>query len=166
MKHTVILLLMVLAFAACENPYDLVSESKVYSNNPFVSLSSEDAAIRMDVNQAANHTLQAGVFKDSLILSHALDHDLTVTLELVEAGTRGDLEQHFRFQNTVIIPAGTNFGTYLVTALNVPLSDISKYKLAIRIKEVDDAGVIAGMYGTKKENEERKKRFKTYSFQQ
>lgn len=157
---------MVWTFVACENPYDLVSESKAYKGDPFVSLSSEQAAIRLGVNENSNHTQQAGGFKDSLVLSHVLNHDLTVTLEVVEEETHGDVDEHFSFQNTVMIEAGKNYGTFMVNALNVPVEEISKYKLSIRIKEVDDEQVIAGLYGAKKENEERKKRFKTYSFQE
>lgn len=165
MKNIVAVIVLVWAFVACENPYENVSEAKFYNGNPFVSLSSEQAAIRLGVNQRSNHTSQAGVFKDSLVLSHALDHDITVTLEMVARETFGDMDTHFTFQEAVRIEAGKNYGSYTVSALSVPTDEVSRFKLSIRIKEVDDEQIIAGLYGTKKENEARKKRFKTYSFQ-
>ncbi|PWD97936.1 hypothetical protein [Marinilabilia rubra] len=166
MKHTIIILLLAYVFVGCENPYELVKESKVYKENPLVSLSSEQAVIHLGVDETGNHTPEAGVFKDSLVLSHVLDHDINVTLELVEDETFGEVETHFSFQKEVTIKAGQNYGTYKVQALNVPVEAISKYKLSIRIKEVDDDNIIAGLYGVKKENEDRKKRFKTYSYQE
>ncbi len=161
MKNTVVLMVLVLAFVSCDNPYDNIKEAKYYTGNPFVSLSSEQAVIRQEVNQ----TQQAGVFKDSLLLSHVLDHALTVSLEVVDAATSGTVDEHFTFQETVTIEAGNNYGDFTVSALDIPQEEVSKFKLAIRIKAVDDANVIAGLYGIKKENEARQKRFKTYSFQ-
>lgn len=166
MKNTVILLLMIWVFAACENPYENVSEAKEYKGNPFVSLSSEQASIHLGTNENSNHTTQAGVFKDSLVLSHVLDFDLTVIFEMVVEESFGEVETHYSFQNTVTIESGHNYGVYYVRGLNIPVDEISKYKLAIRIQEVDNENVIAGLYGAKKENEEREKRFKTYSFQE
>lgn len=165
MKNIVALVLLVGAFVSCDNPYENVKEAKYYTGNPFVSLSSEQAVIQQGLNPDRNQTQQAGVFKDSLVLSHALDHDLTVTLELVDEATRGSIDEHFAFQETVTIQAGKNYGSFLVSALEISQEEVSKLKLAIRIKAVDDEQVIAGLYGAKKENEARKKRFKTYSFQ-
>lgn len=166
MKNAFMLLMLALTLGACENPYDLVDDSKTYQGLPFVCVSSEQAVIRLGVNPNGNQTELPGVFKDSLVLSHVLDHDLTVVLELVAEETHGELETNFSFQERVTIGAGKNFGAFLVRAIGVPASEVGKYKLSIRVKEVDDAQVIAGLYGAKKENEERKKRFKTYSFQQ
>ena len=165
MKNTIALFLLVMLFASCENPYEHVSEDKYYTGNPFVSLSSEQAAIRLSVNESTNHSLQAGEFKDSLILSHTLDQTILVTLEIVNEATQGTIDEHFAFQQTVMIEAGQNYGSFTVNALNIPEDEVSQYKLAIRIKEVDNEQIIAGLYGTKKENEPRQKRFKTYSFQ-
>ncbi|MBI9062019.1 MAG: hypothetical protein JEZ14_08510 [Marinilabiliaceae bacterium] len=165
MKNIVALAVLVCAFVSCDNPYENVKEAKYYTGNPFVSLSSEQAVIRQGLDPDRNHTLQAGVFKDSLVLSHTLDHALTVTLELVDEATRGNVEEHFSFQETVTIQAGENYGNFTVSALEIPQEEVSKYKLSIHIKSVDDEQVIAGLYGAKKENEARKKRFKTYSFQ-
>jgi len=164
-KNIVLILIVACLFVACEDPYDNVSESKIYHGNPFVSLSSEQAAIDLGVNESNNHTQQAGVFVDSLILSHVLYNDLTVYLEIVDEESNGQLENHFSFQQTVTIQAGSNYGTYTVSGLNLQVDELSNYKLAVRIKSVDNEQVIAGLYGTKKENEERQKRFKTYSFQ-
>ena len=150
---------------ACENPYDNVSDAKYYQGDPFVSLSSEQAAIRLGVNENNNHTDQPGVFQDSLVLSQVLDHDIMVTLEVVDQETLGEVGIHFTFKEQVSIQAGKNYGSYWVRALDIPADELSKYKLSIRIKAVDDQGIIAGLYGIKKENEERQKRFKTYSFQ-
>ncbi len=166
MKNIIVLFLLVMLFVSCENPYEHVSEEKYYTGNPFVSLSSEQAAIRLGVNENTNHSLQAGVFKDSLILSHAIDRTIMVSLEIVNEATQGTINEHFAFQETVMIEAGQNYGSFTVSALNVPENEVSRYKLAIRIKKVDDEQIIAGLYGAKKENEPRQKRFKTYSFQQ
>ncbi len=166
MKNIVIVFIIGLTLGACDNPYDLVSESKIYNGNPFVMLSSEQAAIRLGINENSNHTSLPGIFKDSLVLSHKLDHDLTVVLEFVSEESFGALNEQFSFQEVVIIDAGQNYGAYTVHALNIPVSSISKYKLSVRIKSTDDEKVIAGLFGAKKENEERKKRFKTYSFQE
>ena len=154
-----------MVFVSCENPYDEVSESKKYTGNPFVSLSSEQAVVNIGINANNNHTIEDGVFKDSLVLSHTLDYDINIVLEVVGEETQGDVETNFSFQDMVTIPAGNNYGEFYVSALTIPNDEISKYKLAIRIKEVDTELVVAGLYGAKKENEERQKRFKTYSFQ-
>ncbi len=164
MKNIITSILMVWAITSCENPYDNVSDPKHYTGAPFVSLDSEQAVIDLNVNQPDNHSWEAGVYKDKLILSHALDHDITVTLEIVDEETTGAVGTNFEFQETVVITAGETFGSFKISALTIADADISKYKLAIRIKEVDTPNVIAGLYGIKKENEERKKRFKTYSF--
>ncbi|WP_027471477.1 hypothetical protein [Saccharicrinis fermentans] len=165
MKYILILLLGIGTLEACENPYEEVSKSKTYAGDPFVSLSSEQATIKLGVSESSNHTMEAGVFKDSLVLSHVLEDDLYVELEMVEDESLGDLDTHFTFQEIVYIAAGTNYGYFDVSGLDIPEDDISKYKLALRIKEVNIEGVIAGLYGIKKENEERQKRFKAYSFQ-
>ncbi len=166
MKNFIALFFAILTLGSCENPYDLVSESKTYKGDPFVMLSSEQAAIRLGISQNNNHSSLPGIFRDSLVLSNALDHDLTITLELVGNESFGALNEHFKFQDKVIIDAGSNYGSFTVHALDIPISEISKYKLSSRIKETDDPLVIAGLYGSKKENEERQKRFKTYSFQE
>ena len=165
MKYIVILLLGIGTLGACENPYEEVSKSKTYAGDPFVSLSSEQATIKLGVNESSNHTLEAGVFQDSLVLSHVLEDDLYVELEMVAEESLGELDTHFSFQQTVYIAAGTNYGYFDVSGLDIPEDYISKYKLALRIKEVDIEGLIAGLYGIKKDNEVRQKRFKTYSFQ-
>jgi len=165
MKKIVVVLVLVCSIVACENPYENVLDNKYYDGDPFVSLSSEQAVIRLGTGQANNQPNQVGMYKDSLVLSHKLDHDISVTLELVDYGTYGDLDINFSFQKEVIIKAGDNYGAYLVQALELSEEEMSKYKLAIRIMGVDDQQVIAGFYGIKKENEERKKRLKTYSFQ-
>jgi hypothetical protein len=164
MKNFVILLL-VWVFVSCENPYENVSEDKQYTGNPFVSLSSEQASVDMGINQNNNQSLQAGVFKDSIVLSHVLDTDLTVMLERVEDESFGEVGTHFDFQDTLTIKSGENYGVFYVSGLSIAVDEISKYKLAVRIKEVDNENVIGGLYGVKKENEPREKRFKTYSFQ-
>lgn len=156
---------MIWGFFSCENPYENVSEPKHYNGDPFVSLSSEQAIVRLGVNEALNNTKEAGVYRDSLLLSQKLDRDIIVTLEWVAEETQGEVETNFSFQQQVIIKADTNFGNFTTTALTLPENELSKYKLAIRIKEVNDEHVIAGLYGLKKENEDRKKRFKTFSFQ-
>ena len=165
MKNLFVIILMVLAVTSCEDHYENVKDPKHYTGDPFVSLNSERAVISLEVNKPVNNTWQAGVYKDKLVLSHPLDHDISVTLEVVNEETFGSLDTNFEFQQTVVIEAGDNYGSYTISALSIPEKEISKYKLAIRIKEVDDPLVIAGLYGIKKENEERKKRFKTYSFQ-
>lgn len=163
--NIVIFILMVWGLGACENPYDQVSEEKYYSGNPFVSLSSEQAAIRLGISKNNNQIEESGVFKDSLVLSHKLDHDITVFLEIVDEESLGNIDEHYAFEDRVVIEVGHYYGSFTVRNLGVPEDEVSKYKLSIRIKEVNDEQVIAGLYGIKKENEERKKRFKTYSFQ-
>ncbi len=165
MKNVIILFLLIGVFAACENPYENVSEDKQYNGDPFVCLSSEQASIHLQINENNNEVTQEGIFKDSLILSHVLDHDLRVTLEMVEEESYGEINTNYSFQNTVNIEAGNNFGVFYVKGLSIPVDEISRYKLAVRIKSVDNENVIAGLYGIKKDNEARQKRFKTYSFQ-
>ncbi|SMO38942.1 hypothetical protein SAMN06265379_101436 [Saccharicrinis carchari] len=165
MKNIVIVLFALWVFASCENPYENVSEEKYYKGYPFVSLSSEQSAVRLGVHESTNQTMQAGVFKDSLVLSSTINEDLVVYLEMVDEETQGVLNDNFTFQEKVTIRAGHNYGSFTVSALNLPQDEVSKFKLTIRIKEVDKEQVIAGLYGIKKENEARQKRFKTYSFQ-
>lgn len=164
-RNIFVLAFVVLGFVACDDPYENVSQPKHYTGNPFVSLSSEQAAISLGV-KSSNHTAQAGVFKDSLILSHAQENDLKVQLELVATETQGDIDVNFSFQKEVSIEAGKNFGSYTVRVLDLPANDLSRYKLSIRIKETNNPEVIAGLYGAKRKNEARQKRFKTYSFKQ
>lgn len=165
MKNLTILLVLVCGLIACEKPYENVSVDKRYKGQPFVSLSSEQASINLGIDQGNNQSIEEGVFRDSLVLSHVLEEDLTVLLEMVDVESVGQQEINFSFQHTVTIEAGQNYGSFNVRALELKESELSQYKLAIRIKEVDNENVIAGLYGAKKENEEREKRFKTYSFQ-
>nr|WP_321451316.1 hypothetical protein [uncultured Carboxylicivirga sp.] len=166
MKNNVVLVLaMMWCLVSCEHPYENITADKTYNGNPFVSLSSEQASVNIGIDAGNNQTDKAGVFKDSLVLSHVLDEDLSVLLEIVDEETIGKEDVNFRFQYKVVIEAGKNYGAYTVEALDILLKDISEYKLSIRIAAVDNDNVIAGMYGAKKENEERQKRFKTYSFQ-
>ncbi|MCG8579457.1 MAG: hypothetical protein MI866_06050 [Bacteroidales bacterium] len=165
MKYIVLILLIGCGLLSCENPYDNVSAPKYYHDDPLVSLSSEQAVVRKGINVINNHTSQAGVYRDSLVLSHKLEHDIVVTLELVDEETNGEVDTNFSFQSVVTIKAGYNYGQYTVSALELEQEQINTYRLAIRIKEVDDPGIIAGLYGSKKENQARPKRFKTYVFQ-
>lgn len=165
MKYLVLSLLIGCSLLSCENPYENVSDVKYYDDNPLVSLSSEQALVRVGLDEENNHTNKEGVYQDSLLLSHKLDHDITVILEGVSGETTGEIDENFSFQREVVIEAGNNYGSYNVSALDINEDNISAYKLAIRIKEVDDPNVIAGMYGSKKEKQARPKRFKTYSFQ-
>jgi hypothetical protein len=130
-----------------------------------VSLSSEQAVVRQGINVVNNHSDQAGVYRDSLVLSHKLEHDIAVTLEWVDEETNGEVDTNFNFQSVVNIKAGDNYGYYTVSALELKQAHINTYRLAIQIKEVDDPHIIAGLYGSKKENQARPKRFKTYTFQ-
>lgn len=165
MKKIIFVLFVIWGFFSCENPYENVSQPKHYNGDPFVSLSSEQAIVRLGVDESINNTKEAGVYKDSLVLSQKLNRDIIVTLELVAEETEGEVNTNFSFQQQVTIKADNYFGSYTATALTLPDDELSKYKLAIRIKEVNDKDVIAGLYGLKKENEDRKKRFKTFSFQ-
>ncbi|MCT4586745.1 MAG: hypothetical protein N4A71_02900 [Carboxylicivirga sp.] len=165
MKNFVIVFLIGFGLWACENPYENVSDPKYYDDDPFVSLSSEQAVVRMGLDEEHNHSSIPGVYRDSLVLSHKLDHDINVTLEWVQEETNGEVGTNFSFQKVVSIDAGQNYGHYNVTGLDFADGNINSYKLAVRIKGVDDQNVIAGLYGSKKENQARPKRFKTYSFQ-
>ncbi len=161
LKNIAILVLSIWVLAACEDPYENVSSDKSYDGSPFVSLSSESASIHM----SATREQEAGIFKDSIALSHVLTQDLLVTLEYVAEESYGTLNTNYAYQETVLIEAGENYGYFEVQGIDIPLDEMSKYKLSIRISEVNNDNVIAGMYGAKKENEAREKRFKTYSFQ-
>jgi len=165
MKKSFVLIIIAFIFLACENPYELVSEDKNYKGNPFVSLSSEQASIRLGINEGANNSPMAGVFKDSIVLSNPLNDALVVWLEFDNQESQGILDTHFSFQEQVIIEAGASYGTFLVSAEEISEEDMSSIKLAIKIADVDNENVIAGMYGIKKENEDRKKRIKVYTFQ-
>ncbi len=164
MKNLVLVLVMVWSLVSCEDPYENISDDKTYKGNPFVSLSSEQASVNLGIHSGNNQINSAGVFKDSIVLSHVLENDITVSLQVVDEETFGDENVNFSFQHSVTIEAGNNYGSYTIEALDIPIEDISKYKLAIRIISVDDEHVIAGLYGVKKENEDRQKRYKIYSF--
>lgn len=162
MKNILALFLLQFALASCEKPYDLVSQPKYYTGDPFVCLSSEQASIKVEGN---NDETCSGIFRDSITLSTALDHSISVELELVPEETVGTLGTTFTFDDKISITAGSNYGIYYVKALQVPHDQMSQYKLSVRIKEVDDPKVIPGLFGIKKENEDRQKEFKSYSFQ-
>ena len=86
MKNAFMLLMLALTLGACENPYDLVDDSKTYQGLPFVCVSSEQAVIRLGVSPNGNQTELPGVFKDSLVVSHGdMDHagGLTGLLEKI-----------------------------------------------------------------------------------
>ncbi|WP_430812881.1 MULTISPECIES: hypothetical protein [unclassified Carboxylicivirga] len=163
MKIVLVISGLLMALVSCENPYENVSVDKSYTGQPLVMLSSEQAVVRLAASPA-NHSDIPGLFVDSLILSHKLDHAIMVSLEVVAEATIGSVGEHFSFEQEVEIEAGNYCGSYGVEALDLPLNDISKYQLSVCITSVDDQEVIAGLYGAKKEGEEREKRFKTYSF--
>ncbi len=159
----VVTAIIIATTASCESPYDNVTGGAVYSGDPYVMLSSEASSIHLEVN-SSNNSDQAGLFIDSLVLSHTLDHDLIVTLECYENNTFGEVDTNFRFQREVTIPAGENFGSFYVEALDIDAAQASSYKLSIYIDSCDNDQVIAGINGIKYENQEREKRNKTYSF--
>lgn len=165
MRFSIVAILIIWLCSSCEKPYELVSEEKHYDGAPFVSLSSEQALIRLGINEGVNNTPEAGLFRDSIILSHKLDYPITVFLDVVTTETHGNLNTHFSFQQEVTINSGDNYGSFTVLAGEIPQNEISKYKLTIHISKCDNPDIIAGMYGIKKENEDRQKRFKSYSFQ-
>ena len=162
-KIIILLSLTVFSFA-CEDPYANVSSDDVYDGKPIVMLNSEAATIRLSVH-SGNNSDKAGVFVDSLTLSHTLNYDIKVTLEFVMTASYGELGKNFIFNKEVVIKAGQYYGNYQVEAISIPLEDIVLYKLAVQIKEVDSDDVIAGLYGIQIENEERQKQIKVYSFQ-
>ncbi|MCG8411886.1 MAG: hypothetical protein MI739_11455 [Bacteroidales bacterium] len=164
MKKLILTIIALWSFSACDNPYDLVEADKTYNGKPFVSLNAEQGVVYLSVNEDKNNTDRPGVLKDSLLINRPLDHDLTVTLEAVPSETRGTVGKNFRFDVQAVIKAGKSYGYYTVQVLDLPEDQISQNKLSLCIKSVDDTDVIAGLYGLKKKNEERKKHFKTYSF--
>ncbi|BDD12035.1 hypothetical protein FUAX_44670 (plasmid) [Fulvitalea axinellae] len=155
------MILACLAFCfSCDDPYENIPDDKSYNGKPFVSLSSESGVINL------NGTTK-GALTDSVALSHRQDHDITVTLELVERFTVGEVGTHFTYENNLTIPAGAFYGHFKAEALDVKEDGdvkISDYKLSVRIKSVDDPNIIPGLYGNKLEGEERQKRYKTISF--
>lgn len=153
---------MLLLFS-CQGRYENVTGSAVYSGDPYVMLSSTSASIYIDVNTSNNSEL-AGVFVDSLILSHPLSYDLVVTLATYDKNTLGTLGTNFTFQREVTIAAGERYGSYQVEALDITADQVNDYQLAIMIESTDSDSVIAGLNGIKYENEDRQKRNKIYNF--
>lgn len=156
-------IVMLASFWACENPYDNVSGAKHYTDKPLVTLSSDQVAFKLEAIES-DPTLLSGTFRDSLLLSHKLDQDISVTLKVVGEETFGDVAVSYFFDQVVSIEAGKNYGYYSIDVENIPVENISRYKLSLQIDSADTDMVIAGMFGAKKEDEARKKRFKTYSF--
>ena len=153
MRNILIIIILALVWA-CRKPYENVNGDTVYDGKPVVMLSSESANIKIGT-----------VFVDSLELSSTITQDLKVTLEFVGKSSFGKLGDNFVFEETVVIKAGKYYGNFNVEAVEIPDVNTSLYKLAIRIKDVDNPNVISGLYGIQIEGEDREKRIKVYSFQ-
>ncbi len=148
---------------SCENPYENVTGDAVYSGDPFVMLSSEEASIYIEQSDK-NNSDEPGLFIDSLVLSHPLEQDLVVKLTTYSKNTFGEVGTNFRYQSEVTIDAGARAGYFEVEAIDIDATTASSMQLAIVIESCDNPNVIAGLNGIKLENEDRQKRNKVYTF--
>ncbi|WP_044209894.1 hypothetical protein [Flammeovirga sp. OC4] len=149
--------LLTLFLCACN---EIVSQDNFYTGNPFVSLSSDQSILTLSNDATKEIRLE---YTDSISISSPIDKPLSVLLK-VDATSAGILGEDYDIQTDVKIPAGSSYGYYKVTAKAIDKSKITGTELVIYIESCDQPNVIPGMMGTKKNNEDRRPRLKTYLF--